>query len=337
MTDTNPPTFVFEGSELLGHALHAQLLARRRATFEHDIKNVVHGLLSGTELLSKSLATNSARISPAECLSLLQQQLGRAQSTLHRMLDEVAPSDAVPSEIAFAALVEECTHDLRHQLQRYQLTHTIAADLRVRATRATLKDALLALLLEAVDQAPLHSLVELDGGSSDAEHVRLSLRHTQATSSRPSSIPSLKHILQAEAGAIDVNATGETRVVTVTLPRLQDASPPRASGGLLIVDANRDAADSLAMLVQLEGFTAHAAYDLDSAVLEAQSSQPVALIVDVDGSIDTRALVAKVRASGARARIIGLSHGSEKRSADVDGQLRKPLDPGALRTILTQP
>src|SRR5262245_57952386 len=125
MSDTPKPKFVFEGAELLERALHAQLLERRRATFEHDLKNVMHGLLSGTELLGKALATSSPRIPPAECLTLLQQQLMRAQGTLTHLLDEIAPAASGPAELPLDKLIEECTQDLRHQLQRFELAMSI--------------------------------------------------------------------------------------------------------------------------------------------------------------------------------------------------------------------
>src|SRR5688572_990787 len=105
MSDQKPRSFDFTSVESLAASLHAQLLARRRATLEHDIKNVVHGLMSGTELLSKSLTATSARITPAECLTLLQQQLTRAQATFHRILDEVAPAPDAVADIELAELV----------------------------------------------------------------------------------------------------------------------------------------------------------------------------------------------------------------------------------------
>ncbi|HVF18167.1 MAG TPA: hypothetical protein VNA21_14700, partial [Steroidobacteraceae bacterium] len=126
MTDSTKPGFHFSDAELLASALHAQLLGRRRATIEHDLKNVVHGLMSGTELLAKSLTATSARITPAECVSLLQQQLSRAQATLHRILDEVAPVDQGVMDVDVGELVNECIHALRHQLQMLDVQTSIA-------------------------------------------------------------------------------------------------------------------------------------------------------------------------------------------------------------------
>jgi DNA-binding response OmpR family regulator len=103
----------------------------------------------------------------------------------------------------------------------------------------------------------------------------------------------------------------------------------------VIVDANRDAADSLAMLVQLEGFEAQAAYDVESAVQCARMRPTLAVVLDVDGSIDANSVIARLRAeSGPPMRIIGMSHSPEQRVANVDAQLRKPLDPSALRSVL---
>ena len=83
MSDPIRPAFMLEGTSLMASALHAQLLTRRRMRFEHDLKNIMHGLMSGTELLSKALATPTPLITPEECVRLLQQQLKRTQGTLH--------------------------------------------------------------------------------------------------------------------------------------------------------------------------------------------------------------------------------------------------------------
>jgi DNA-binding NarL/FixJ family response regulator len=333
MSDSSKPSFVFEGTELLASALHAQLLVRRRGTFEHDLKNVIHGLLSGTELLGKALATNSARIPPAECLSLLQQQLGRAQTTLHHMLAEIAPAAAPTADLDLMQLIDECVHDLRHQLQRFKLDAAIAPHLKVRAQRPHLKNALLGALLEAMDHAPLGSTLTVSARAED-DRVLLDIRHAVADAESPGVLAALEALLRAEGAGLTVTGTAGERRISLQLPVAQEHED--AAGRLVIVDANHDAADSLVMLVQLEGFQAQAAYDVESALQLVRAKAPSAVIVDIDGSIDSAAFIAELRAeAGAGTHIVGMTHSMEPQLADLDAQVRKPLDPKALHAILT--
>jgi CheY-like chemotaxis protein len=331
MSDSSHTPFVFEGAELLASALHAQLLLRRRATFEHDLKNVVHGLLSGTELLGKALATTSARIPPTECLALLQQQLGRAQSTLHHMLAEIAPTAAPSADLDLQQLIDECLHDLRHQLQRFKLETVSEPHLKVRAQRMHLKDALLAVLFDAVDHAAPSAPIALSA-RVDGERVSLDVRHAPNGAASSALLDAVAAMLRPEDIRVEVTSAAGERRIALQLPLA--ASQTTSTNRLLIVDANHDAADSLAMLVQLEGFEAQAAYDVESALRVVQAEAPRAVLLDLDGSIDSTALIAELRAEAGETRVIGLTHGAEPRIANVDAQLHKPLDPQALRAIL---
>jgi hypothetical protein len=339
MANKNEPGFIFEGPELLASAVHAQLLVRRRATLEHDLKNVVHGLLSGTELLAKALATPSARISPAECLTLLQQQLGRTQSTLNRMLDEIAPVELGAGDIDLGELVSECAHALRHQLQLLELQTSIEPSLLVQGDRARLKDAVLCTLLDSVDAAPTRSKLTLSAARSDSRAL-LHIQHAQDAAKPQSSVmPFIGELLDADGASLEIDSTATERRLAISLPL---AVPKTTAGSdarrLLIVDANRDAADSLAMLVQLDGFEAEAAYDLDAAMRSARSTPPAAVLVDLDGSIDSAALIHRLRdESNFAARIVGLTHSADHHSiAGVDAQMRKPLDTATLQAFFAQ-
>jgi CheY-like chemotaxis protein len=333
MDDSNHPSFDLKGSELLAAALHAQLLTRRRGAFEHDLKNVVHGLLSGTELLAKALTTNPPRFPPAECLRLLQQQLGRAQDTLDRMLEEIAPSEGVAREVDLQQVIEECAHDLRHQLQRFEHRAALEPLLIVRAQRAQLKNVVLSVLIEAMDQAPAGTALTLslrrEGG-----HGRVEIRHASTGATRAAALSLAQQILPALQIAATVTA-GE-RCISITLPLVDPPIAPQADNAarVIIVDANRDATDSLVMLLKLEGLEAVAAYDAVSALQSAHAHAPTTFVIDVDGSIDSAAFIAQLRTEFPSARILGLSHNEEPAAARVDAQLRKPLDPQALHEVL---
>ena len=331
MSEPKPRPFDFTSVESLAAALHAQLLVRRRATLEHDIKNVLHGLMSGTELLSKSLTATSARITPAECLSLLQQQLTRAQSTLSHLLDEVAPAPEPTTDIDLAELVAECTHALRHQLQPFKVQVAIPAGIKLHGVRARLKDALLFATLDSVDRAPPRSDISFFATRSDTTGT-LTLQHAEESSQPASLLSSIAPLLAQDDIHIDSEQQSGERLVRLAFPVLTAAA---TNLDLLIVDANRDGADSLVMLVQLEGLKAEACYDGAAAVESIRVRAPKAVMVDMDGSLDGRALVRTIRsASTSPPRVIGLSHGQIDSGAGLDASLRTPLDLGALRRAM---
>lgn len=319
---------------MLADALHSQLLARRRATLEHDIKNVVHGLMSGTELLAKSLTASSARITPSECLGLLQQQLGRVQTTLHRILDEVAPPPQALADIDLAELVGECTHALRHQLQAFRPQSHVPAGLTVRVPRARCKDILMFVLLDCLDRAPAHSNVVIGAhASSDERLVKLSVRHGEAASAGPPTLlAAIAPLLATATARVDFIANAGERTVEVALPL---ATAEATSTDVLFVDANRDAADSLVMLAQLDGLGAAACYDIHQAAAAVQSQSPRAIVVDLDGSVDSRSLVRTLRSEHATSpRVIGLSHAHFESIPGVDAYLKKPLELAELRRAI---
>jgi CheY-like chemotaxis protein len=114
---------------------------------------------------------------------------------------------------------------------------------------------------------------------------------------------------------------------------------------VLIADDNQDAAESLAMLLALEGCEVRTAYDGQAAVAVAQLFRPQVALLDMampklDGCATARAL--KQQRSGAELCLIALTgRGQEqdKRQTDAAGfaaHLTKPVDPARLRKLLTR-
>lgn len=325
----NRPAFALEDTELAAAALHAQLLARRRGTFEHDFKNIMHGLLSGTDLLEKALGASAPRITPTECLKLLQQQLGRTQGTFARILEEIAPAAAAP-ECDLSVLLEECAHDLRHDLQRLQLASEIEPALSVLVPHERLKDVLLAFLFDAMDRSPPHGPIDLSA-VRDGERARVRIRHSCAAGSSSALARTATAVADALGMETDIDERDGVRRIELRAPiaHKTESTAPK----LLIVDTNRDAADSLALLVQLEGFQALAVYDISTARRQAREWNPDFILVDADGAIDVAGFAREARTLGWK--IFGLSHTPEPRTAKELTLLRKPLDPAALRALVT--
>jgi len=116
-----------------------------------------------------------------------------------------------------------------------------------------------------------------------------------------------------------------------------------AAERVLIVDDNHDAAESLAMLVELLGNEATVAYDGASALSLLDEFRPSLILLDLtmpgmSGFEVARAV--RARAAHAGIRLVALSGRSadethaETRAAGFDGQVVKPVDLPTLTALL---
>jgi CheY-like chemotaxis protein len=119
-----------------------------------------------------------------------------------------------------------------------------------------------------------------------------------------------------------------------------DSTPKRR---LLVVDDNRDAAESMSMLLQLWGHDVVFAYDGPSALETAAHWQPDAVILDIglpgmDGYQVAERLRELPHAKGAvLIAITGYGQDDDRlrsRRAGIDHHLVKPVAPDALRDLI---
>src|SRR5436190_4804062 len=110
----------------------------------------------------------------------------------------------------------------------------------------------------------------------------------------------------------------------------------------LIVDDNRDAAETLAMMVNFWGFEARTAYDGKQALDMVDSFQPDCFVLDIAmPGMDGYELARRIRQRPdlPASRIIALSaysgedHLNRVREAGFDYHLTKPADPGELERL----
>ena len=124
-------------------------------------------------------------------------------------------------------------------------------------------------------------------------------------------------------------------------------SPSLAVRGrrVLVVDDNRDAAESLADLVAMLGHVSEVAFDGPSAVERARASRPDVVLCDIglpgmDGYAVARALRME---HGAGIRLIAVSGYAQSedvrraREAGFDTHLAKPPDPLDIARLLEEP
>lgn len=112
---------------------------------------------------------------------------------------------------------------------------------------------------------------------------------------------------------------------------------------VLIADDNADAADAIAMLLELQGHTVVVASDGLDAVRKAEIHRPEVLLLDIgmpglDGYETCRAIRTQAWATGARiVALTGWGDEEERRQsreAGFDLHLVKPVDPRVLDAIL---
>jgi CheY-like chemotaxis protein len=119
-----------------------------------------------------------------------------------------------------------------------------------------------------------------------------------------------------------------------------DSTPRRR---LLVVDDNRDAAESMSMLLQMWGHDVVFAYDGPSALETAEQWQPEAVFLDIglpgmDGYEVAERLRELPHAKGAvLIAITGYGQDDDRlrsRRAGIDHHLVKPVAPDALRSLI---
>ncbi|HEY2035996.1 MAG TPA: response regulator [Steroidobacteraceae bacterium] len=112
---------------------------------------------------------------------------------------------------------------------------------------------------------------------------------------------------------------------------------------LLVVDDNRDAAESMSMLLEMWGHEVAFAYDGPSALQTAEQLQPQAVFLDIGlPGMDGYEVAARLRElpQARNAILIAITgYGQEddrlrSRRAGIDHHLVKPVAPDALRTLI---
>jgi PAS domain S-box-containing protein len=140
--------------------------------------------------------------------------------------------------------------------------------------------------------------------------------------------------------------------VVVPLPRASAAAPPGRrqgqgpAGRVLVVEDNRDAAESLARLLRAAGHEVRTAYDGPAALAEARAFQPQVVFSDIDlPGMDGYEVARRLRqeygpVGPLLVAVTGLGQEGDRRralEAGFDDFLVKPVDPDALQRLLGRP
>jgi DNA-binding response OmpR family regulator len=111
---------------------------------------------------------------------------------------------------------------------------------------------------------------------------------------------------------------------------------------VLVVDDDRDSADSLALVLRLQGFDARPAYDADGTLAAVVEFRPQAILLDLampgtDGYALADRIRREVNCRPVLLAVTGLGDAAERartRAAGFGYHFVKPVDPGVLVGVL---
>jgi CheY-like chemotaxis protein len=166
-----------------------------------------------------------------------------------------------------------------------------------------------------------------------------------------------QHLAQLHGGSIEVRSggTGRGSEFRVHLPIFVGTDRRAVNGGaerkpyvghrILVVDDNRDAADALASLLELEGNEAHVAHDGNAALEAAEALRPDVMLVDIGlPGRNGYEVAARIRqepwgASVLLAALTGWGHPEDRarsEEAGFDYHLVKPVELDVLTDLLAR-
>lgn len=160
-----------------------------------------------------------------------------------------------------------------------------------------------------------------------------------------------KQIVEMHGGSVIASSPGADRGATFAIrmplaerPKIAAAaagSRPDSLQRVMIVDDNRDAADSLSMLLQFEGRRTLCAYSGEEALQEFASFDPQLVLLDIGlPGLDGYEVARRLKAAAPAMRVIALSGYGQvedrqrSAAAGFDAHLVKPVDLDALKRVL---
>ncbi len=323
-----------------GHALRARQVIERQ--IQH-VTRLVDDLLDVTRIARGKIQLRLERVN----LTDLVRRTAEDQSTVFEMLD-VGLATNVPELPVWVIVDPTRIAQMIGNLLRNAAKFTPAAgrvalclqvvdesvEIRVSDTGAGIEPELLPELFEPFVQGK-QSLARTDGGLG----LGLAL---------------VKGIIAMHHGTVEVRSGGAGKGSTfiVRLPRVienvvhdapgRPAQHITTSRHIIVVDDNRDAADSLAQLVELFGHSADVAYDGATAIEKVRANRPDVVLCDLGLPGMTGYEVARaLRAQRIDVLLIAVSGYAQfediakAHAAGFDDHIAKPPDPETLRALLS--
>jgi two-component system, sensor histidine kinase len=348
------------------------------AMLAHELRNPLAPILSASELLEKSLPAEGQT---RTMLQIVKRQAGHLTRLVDDLLDVSRITQGriqlQRKPLQVSSIVAEALESAGPLLKRKKsrvIVNTSAEQLYVDGDSARLVQCLTNVLSNAAkytdpggeirvetlrEGASLLMAVTDDGMGISKEllprifdlFVQSERSLDRAQGGLGVGLSVVKGLLEMHDGRISAYSAGpgcgsrfEIRLPLIEPPVEVVTTPPRQgaeSMRILVVDDNVDAAESLALLLRLDGHSVRTAYTASAALEQASSLQSDVVLLDIGlPEMDGYQVARRIRATGSRARLVALTgYGQAEdikrgRAAGFDAHLLKPVDLPALNEIL---
>ena len=286
------------------------------AILSHELRNPIHAIHTNA-LLIKSRTKDGELMRPAEAI---ERQVTRLTKILNDLLDVVKIAqreDLTFTIVEMQQVVSRAVEATRRSMDTHRRELVVEmpeAPLYVRADTARLEQAISHVLSNAVKFSGQQTeikvrVTEEDGNALLSIHdhgigitaEELDLIFKRFTHSARSHVTGglglglhiAREVVTLHGGTIEAHSDGHgkgaefTLFIPLTTERPVKEIPTRTQYGdatalrILVVDDNRDAADSLATLLEMNGHTGLVAYDGETALDKAEKMRPHLALVDI--------------------------------------------------------
>jgi PAS domain S-box-containing protein len=355
------------------------------ATLAHELRNPLAPIRQAASIARSEHATdaqkrwsNNVIERQVQHMSLLLDDLLDVSRITHGTLQLRKQPTDLQSVLSAAIETARPLIDERH----HQLTVDVPPDLQVNGDPLRLAQVLSNLLTNAAkytdpdgairisaraDGADLRIDVEDNGIGICAEDLpRVFGMFAQVRSAQDHASGGLgiglalaKGIVEMHGGRLEAHSAGPGKgsrftvrlAALATAPAAASAAAERPNGHavhkrILLADDNRDAAESLAIILRLEGHEVHLAHDGESALRTFAEHEPDVALLDIGMPHTSGYEVARrIRGSAAGGAVMlvaitGWAQDSDKaqsKAAGFDHHLTKPIEPESLIELLGKP
>lgn len=349
------------------------------SVLSHELRNPIQAIHTNAVLI-KARAKDVDLCRPAEAI---ERQVARLSRILDDLLDvvrlaqgeELAFSTATVQEVVNQAL--EAARRSMDTHRRELSVHMPETPLYIRADSRRLAQALGNVIANAVKYSPQQGEIVVRAFAQDDEALitvrdfgvgiaaedlpRIFRRYTDASIPRDRSgglgigLHVACQLVELHQGRIEARSEGVGKgaeflihlPLTAERPERERPARPYVEAPamrILVVDDNRDSADSLAMLLETHGHTGLVAYDGSSAIEKAEKLRPQVALVDIgmptmDGfEVARRITSAEWGKETVVVAVSGWGAKSDRAKAKESGfayHLTKPVDYDTLASLLS--
>ena len=348
------------------------------AMLAHELRNPLAPLRTAADMMPRLITSSDSRT--AAMLDIVGRQVHQLTRLVDDLLDVSRITqgriEVQRSPVELSAVVRQALESVEPQIKEKRHTvHTaVVAGLYVEGDSARLVQCVSNLLTNAVKYTDI-------GGEITVTLARDGARAVVSIADNGIGIPAellprvfelfvqneraldrsqgglgiglsvVRRLIEMQGGEVSASSPGAGRGSTfqISLPAIAPpvCQPPenrasvRAPLRVLVVDDNQDAADSLAMLLSIEGHTVQAVYDGHAAIEAAPSFNADLIVLDIGlPSIDGYEVARRMRGAGITSTLIALTGYGQKEdierafNAGFNAHLAKPVEFSKLEEVL---